>query len=107
MTTVVAILAAGGSSRLGRPKQLVQWRGRSLLQTSQTFPTVGSQTEGFQKNADGSFDVYFGPKAPKGQQGNWLQTMPGKSWFAILRMYGPLQPWIDKTWRPSEIELVK
>jgi CTP:molybdopterin cytidylyltransferase MocA len=32
MTTVIAIIAAGDSTRLGQPKQLVQWRGRSLLQ---------------------------------------------------------------------------
>lgn len=80
---------------------------RSQLQTSQKFPTVGSLTEGMTKNADGSYDVYFGPKAPKGNEGNWLQTVPGKSWFMILRMYGPLEPWINKTWRPSEIEVVK
>ncbi len=80
---------------------------RSQLQTSQKFPTVGSLTEGMQKNEDGSYDVYFGPKAPEGKEGNWLQTIPGKSWFVILRMYGPLEPWIDKTWRPGEIELVK
>jgi hypothetical protein len=80
---------------------------RSMLQTSQSFPTVGSQSKGFQKNADGSYDVYFGPKAPEGKEGNWLQTVPGKSWFTILRMYGPLEPWINKTWRPSEIEIVK
>jgi hypothetical protein len=80
---------------------------RSQLQTSQKFPTVGSQTKGMKKNADGSYDVYFAPKAPPGQEGNWLQTVPGKSWFTILRMYGPLEPWINKTWRPSEIELVK
>jgi hypothetical protein len=80
---------------------------RSLLQTSQPFPTVGSQSEGFQKNADGSYDVYFGPKAPEGKESNWLETIPGKSWFTILRMYGPLEPWINKTWRPSEIGLVK
>lgn len=80
---------------------------RSMLQTSQPFPTVGSQSEGFQKNADGSFDLYFGPKAPAGKEGNWLATVPGKSWFTILRMYGPLEPWINKTWRPGEIELVK
>jgi hypothetical protein len=80
---------------------------RSMLQTSQPFPSVGSQSKGFQKNADGSYDVFFAPKAPAGKEGNWLQTLPGKSWFAILRMYGPLQPWIDKTWRPSEIERVK
>lgn len=80
---------------------------RSLLQTSQPFPTVGSQSKGFQKNANGSYDVYFAPEAPKGKEGNWLQTVPGKSWFTILRMYGPLEPWINKTWRPGEIELVK
>ena len=59
------------------------------------------------KNADGSYDVYFGPKPPTGNESNWLETLPGKSWFTILRMYGPLEPWIDKTWRPGEIELVK
>lgn len=80
---------------------------RSLLQTGQEFPTVGSQSKGMVKNKDGSYDIYFAPEAPKGQKGNWLQTLPGKSWFIILRMYGPLEPWIDKTWRPGEIELVK
>jgi len=80
---------------------------RSMLQTDQQFPTVGSQDKGFKQNADGSFDVYFGPQPPKGFEKNWLQTIPGKSWFVILRMYGPLKPWIEKTWRPSEIELVK
>ena len=29
--------------------------------------------------------------------------MPGKGWFMILRLYGPLEPWFDKTWRPGEI----
>jgi len=79
---------------------------RSLLQTDQEFPTVGSQSEGMVKNEDGSYDIYFAPEAPKGKEGNWLQTLPGKSWFIILRMYGPLEPWIDKTWRPGEIKLV-
>ena len=80
---------------------------RCQLQTSQLFPTVGSLTEGMKKNEDGSYDVYFAPKAPKGKEGNWLQTVPEKSWFSILRMYGPLEPWINKTWRPGEIELVE
>jgi hypothetical protein len=79
---------------------------RSLLQTEQPFPTLGSQSKGFEKNADGSYDLYFSPQPPTGKAGNWLQTLPGKSWFAILRMYGPLEPWINKTWRPSEIERV-
>jgi hypothetical protein len=80
---------------------------RSMLQTGQRFPTVGSQTKGIEKNADGSFDIYFAPKAPAGKENNWLQTVPGKGWFVILRMYGPLEPWLNKTWRPSEIELAK
>jgi len=80
---------------------------RSMLQTRQPFPTVGSQTEGLRKNDDGSYDIYFGPKAPKRYEDNWLETIPGKSWFVILRMYGPLKPWLEKTWRPGEVELVK
>ncbi|MEQ8667782.1 MAG: DUF1254 domain-containing protein [Pirellulales bacterium] len=79
---------------------------RCQLQSSQLFPTVGSLTNGIQKNVDGSYDVYFGPTAPEGKEGNWLATLPNKSWFCILRMYGPLEPWINKTWRPGEIELV-
>ena len=58
-------------------------------------------------NADGSYDVFFGPEAPTGFEKNWLQTVPGKSWFIFLRMYGPLQPWIDKAWRPGEVTLVR
>jgi hypothetical protein len=80
---------------------------RSQLQTSNPLPTLGSLTKGVKKNADGSYDIYFGPKPPPGKKGNWLETVPGKAWFPILRMYGPLEPWIKKTWRPSEIELVK
>jgi len=80
---------------------------RSQLQSSQKYPTVGSQTKGVKQNADGSYDIYFGPKAPAGYENNWLATVPGKGWFVALRMYGPLEPWIEKTWRPGEIELVK
>ena len=36
--------------------------------------------------------------------GNWIQTVSGKNWFAILRLYGPLEPWFDKTWIPGDIE---
>jgi hypothetical protein len=80
---------------------------RSLLQTDQQFPTVGSLTEGFKQNEDGSFDVFFSPNPTPGKENNWLQTIPGKSFIVILRVYGPLKPWIDKTWRPGEVTLVK
>jgi hypothetical protein len=80
---------------------------RSMLQSSQRFPTVGSQSEGMKMNGDGSYDMYFGPKPPAGYENNWLETIPGKGWFVALRLYGPLEEWIDKSWRPGEIELVK
>jgi hypothetical protein len=80
---------------------------RSLIQTSQPNPSVGSQTKGIKANSDGSYDIYFSPKPPAGFENNWLETIPGKSWFTVIRMYGPEQPWIDKVWRPSEIEQVE
>ena len=80
---------------------------RSLLQTDQQFPTVGSLTEGFKQNEDGSFDVFFSPNPTPGMENNWLQTIPGKSFLVILRVYGPLKPWIEKTWRPGEVMLEK
>jgi hypothetical protein len=79
---------------------------RSMLQTDQAAPSVSSQDKAVKVNPDGSVEVYFGPKAPAGFEHNWIQTIPGKGWFMILRLYGPLEPWFDKSWRPGEIELV-
>jgi hypothetical protein len=78
---------------------------RSMVQTDQKAPSVSSQDKALKLNADGSVDVYFGPKAPAGKENNWIQTIPSKGWFMILRLYGPLEPWFNKTWRPGEIEL--
>lgn len=80
---------------------------RSMIQTDQQFPMVTSQNEKVLVNADGSVDVYFGPKAPTGKEDNWVQTIPGKGWNTLLRLYSPLEPWFDKTWRPGEIEEMK
>ena len=77
---------------------------RSELQTDQPFPSKNSKKDNLVTNADGSVDLYFGPKAPEGNESNWIQTVPGKGWFTLLRLYGPLEPWFDKTWRPGEIE---
>jgi hypothetical protein len=84
---------------------------RSMLQTPQKYPRAGSQSypsPAAEANADGSTTVYFSPGQPAGvKRGNWIQTMPGKGWFTILRLYSPLPSFFDKSWRPSEIELVK
>ncbi len=86
---------------------LYDYQTRSMLQTDQKFPMVSSQNKELIINPDKSIDVYFGPKAPAGKENNWIQTIPGKGWFIMLRLYGPLEPWFDKTWKPGEIELVK
>ncbi|MFO1068205.1 MAG: DUF1254 domain-containing protein [Geminicoccaceae bacterium] len=77
---------------------------RSMLQTDEPHPSVSSQDKGLTPNADGSIDIWFGPTAPAGKEGNWVQTIPGEGWNTILRLYGPLEPWFAKAWRPSEIE---
>ena len=80
---------------------------RSELQTSNPYPSRNSLLDDMVENADGSVDLYFGPKAPKGKENNWIETVPNKSWFPIFRLYGPLEPWFDKTWQPGELELIK
>ena len=86
-------------------------QSRSMLDTPQRYPRAGSQTypsPAAEANADGSTTVYFGPTQPAGvKRGNWIQTDPKKGWFAILRLYSPLQPFFSKEWRAGEIELVK
>jgi hypothetical protein len=84
---------------------------RSMLQTPQRFPRAGSQTypsPAAVANSDGSTTIYFGPSKPAdAKEGNWIQTTPGKGWFTLLRLYSPKESFFDKTWRLSEIELVK
>lgn len=80
---------------------------RSMLQTDKQFPALGSSDAGVVQNEDGSTDIYFGPTAPEGLESNWLQTVPGKGWNTILRLYGPTEPWFDQTWRPGEITMLE
>ena len=77
---------------------------RSELQTPQPYPSKNNTRDKLITNADGSVDLYFGPTAPAGKEANWIQTVPKKGWFTLFRLYGPLDPWFDKTWRPGEIE---
>ena len=79
---------------------------RSELQTDEQFPSIGSQKPGLVVNPDTSVDIWFGPTTPVGHEANWVQTVPGKGWNVLLRLYGPLQPWFDKTWQPGEFVLV-
>jgi hypothetical protein len=71
-------------------------------------PPDRSSRDDIVKNADGSVDLYFGPQAPAGKpQANWIKTIPGKGWFTYFRLYGPTQPYFDRSWVLSDIERVK
>jgi len=80
---------------------------RSILETDQKTGGVDSNKDGIIIADDGSATVYFGPKAPEGQENNWVQTMPGKGYNVLLRLYGPLESWFDRSWKPGDFELVK
>ena len=77
----------------------------SGLANGQPFPSLGSRDKPTQ-NPDGSTDLYLAPKAPDGKAINWLATVPGKGFFAILRLYGPTEPAIERSWKPGDIERV-
>ena len=108
-------LSGGASYRLRLPANipaanfwsltLYEAENASGLANGQPFPSLGSRDKPVQ-NADGSTDLYLGPQAPEGKQGNWLATVPGKGYFAILRLYSPTEAAISKSWKPGDIELV-
>ena len=78
----------------------------SGLANGRPFPSLGSRDKPVQ-NADGSTDLYFSSKAPEGKDANWLATVPGKGYFAILRLYGPTEASFDKSWKPGDFEMMK
>jgi len=80
---------------------------RSLLETQQKLAGLDSTDKSLEVASDGSVTVRFGPTAPGGHETNWVQTMPGKGFSVLLRLYGPLEPWFNKTWKPGDFEPVK
>jgi hypothetical protein len=80
---------------------------RSMLHTAQRYPRAGSQsypTPAASAAEDGSTTVVFAPEQPADvTDGNWIQTDPDKGWFVILRLYSPLPPFFDRSWRIGEV----
>jgi hypothetical protein len=74
---------------------------RALVNNGQAFPSVASNTN-LKKNADGSADLYFGPKQPKNAL-NWIKTIPGHGWFIAFRLFGPTKAFFDQSWKPEDI----
>ena len=79
---------------------------RSLLQNGAVKPSISSYDKP-EVNEDGSVDVWFAPEAPKGKEKNWIKTIPGEGWEILIRLYGPLDPFFDRTWKPDNIEKVE
>src|SRR5262245_19440941 len=65
-----------------------------------------SQIPEMQKNADGSIDVYFGAKAPAGQESNWVPTDPTRKFRLMARFYGPKREFFDKVWKLPDVEKI-
>lgn len=108
-------LSGGARYRLELPRDipaanfwsvtLYEAENASGLDNSQAFPSLGSRDNPNQ-NDDGSTTLYLGPELPAGKEANWLCTVPGRGFFAILRLYSPTQRAIDKSWKPGDIEKI-
>jgi hypothetical protein len=82
-------------------------RTRALIQNEQGRTSLSS-TRKMVANDDGSFDLWFAPTLPEGvPEPNWIQTIPGEGWFTGPRLYAPLEPILDKTWRWNDIERIQ
>jgi hypothetical protein len=77
---------------------------RSMLANGQPAASKNSYDPAIATNDDGSVDLFFGPEPPTEGEGNWIRTVPGKGWFMIFRLYGPLEGYMDGSWKPSDVE---
>jgi hypothetical protein len=69
--------------------------------------SIDSTMKEVKKNADGSVNIYFGPKPEKGKENNWLRTDPKRRFFLLGRFYGPEPALFGKSFELNNIELVK
>lgn len=66
-----------------------------------------SNAQELKKNPDGSVDIYIGPKAPKGQETNWVPTDPKRKFEFMFRLYGPKPEFFEKKiWTLPDVEKV-
>jgi hypothetical protein len=68
---------------------------------------VASSDKGVKVNADGTINIFFGPKAPAGQQANSVPTTPNTNYWLYFRFYGPKPAVFTKTWQLPDLEEVK
>jgi len=80
---------------------------RSMIRTDQDKAALRSLVELKDVPKTGSTDLYFGPTAQAGKEGQWIKTNPGQGWFAYFRLYGPEPPAFDGSWKPGDFEEVR
>jgi hypothetical protein len=76
---------------------------RCLVDNEQQRGDRGSRDPELTHNDDGSVDIRFGPTAPTSGESNWIPTIPGRHWFSYFRLYGPLEPYFDRSWKLGDI----
>lgn len=77
-----------------------------MIRTDQVWPSVYNTCKGLDVNLDGSVCIWFGPEVPEVKEHNCIQTLPGKGWYMVIRLYNPLENWMKKGWRPGQVEVI-
>jgi len=79
---------------------------RCIIQNRQGKSDISSAHEKIKTEQDGSTKIYVGRKAPVGYEDNWIESNPDKGFFVYLRLYGPLKPYFDKSWKMPNVKKV-
>lgn len=77
---------------------------KGFIENSDRVGLSSLDKKNLKTNQDGSIDIYFGTKSPKGLESNWIPT--GEDFFLLFRFYGPQKPLFEKTWQLPDVEKV-
>jgi hypothetical protein len=77
----------------------------ALIKNVDRASRASNNTE-LQKNANGSVDLYFGPKAPAGKESNWVPTDPARKFELMFRLYAPTKALFDGGWKLPDVEKI-
>jgi hypothetical protein len=77
---------------------------RSEVVADQDRAALRSLFEALEPEGSDHVDLWFGPQEPDGAGGRWIQTVPGRGWFAYFRIHGPQQAAFDGSWKPGDFE---
>ena len=98
-------LQAGQSQKLSWSMTLYDNRNRCTMDTNQQRAKLSARSP-LRTNPDGSVDLWFAPRAPRGTTDNWIRTIPGQGFFAMFRLFAPLETVLDGNWKLNDVERV-